>query len=145
MADRRRSRAHAFALVAAGLGLCALVALRVLTDPAPEGSGTHVQLGLEPCGWLVAWNVPCPGCGVTTAMSLFAHGRLSESLATQPFGFAVAAGLVAAFAAALVAHCAGRDLGRALVRIRWAPWILAAALAMTLAWVWKLVRHLAAA
>lgn len=36
--------------------------------------GTHHQLGLLPCGFLVMTGKPCPSCGMTTSFSLMMHG-----------------------------------------------------------------------
>ncbi|MCA9610613.1 MAG: hypothetical protein KC619_33690, partial [Myxococcales bacterium] len=40
--------------------LAVLVTAAMLT-PSPEGHGTHTQLGLPPCGFLVYTGYPCPG------------------------------------------------------------------------------------
>ncbi len=75
---------------AAGLiVLLGLLGVGMALAPSPTGAGTHCQLGLPPCGMLETTGLPCPTCGVTTAFSLAAHGRLAEALPTQPFGFAV--------------------------------------------------------
>jgi len=89
------------AILLGGIGLgMALV-------PAPEGHGTHEQLGLPPCGMMVMTGRPCPTCGVTTAYALAAHGRFVDALVTQPFGLACFV-LTAAAAAALAAALAAR-------------------------------------
>lgn len=137
-----RSLGHWAALGVALLGVAGLLVLRQRTQPDPAGHGTHEQLGLEPCGWLAEWGVPCPGCGVTTSLSLFAHGRLAESAATQPLGFALGAGALGLFVLALAWTLTGRDLGRSARHDRWAPWVLAGALGVTLSWVYKLAQHL---
>ena len=62
------------------LGLAAAI------EPDARGYGTHTQLGLPPCGFLMLTGSPCPGCGLTTA---FAHGiRGSWALAAgaNPLG-----------------------------------------------------------
>ncbi len=62
-----------------------LITAAVLT-PSSEGHGTHTQLGLPPCGFLVFTGYPCPGCGLTTA---FAHMIRLEVLGAwhaNPFG-----------------------------------------------------------
>jgi hypothetical protein len=72
------------AVVALGCGFVLLVA-RLLT-PDPRGVGTHQQLGLPPCFTLTALHIPCPFCGMTTAFSLMAHGRVAQAFVTQPAG-----------------------------------------------------------
>jgi hypothetical protein len=54
--------------------------------PATEGVGTHMQLGLPPCGMMVATGYPCPSCGMTTAFALAANREPLQAFANQPFG-----------------------------------------------------------
>ena len=67
-----------------------------ILTPSEDGLGTHQQMGLPPCNWIVAANMPCPTCGMTTAFSFAAHGNLLESFRTQPLGalLAVATAMV---------------------------------------------------
>jgi hypothetical protein len=58
--------------------------------PDPAGHGTHVQLGLPPCGWVQAFGKPCPTCGMTTAFTHMAHGRPDQALLAQPAGATLA-------------------------------------------------------
>ena len=51
-----------------------------------NGMGTHRQLGLAPCGFLVGTGLPCATCGMTTAFTHAAHGNLLQSFITQPAG-----------------------------------------------------------
>ena len=74
-------------LTAAGL---TYVLLR--TTPDPSGINTHVQLGMQPCGWPAAYGIPCPTCGVTTSASLLVHGQVLDALVNQPFGALAAVG-----------------------------------------------------
>ncbi|MBX3451840.1 MAG: DUF2752 domain-containing protein [Planctomycetaceae bacterium] len=69
-------------LVAGGLGLAAL-------EPDARGFGTHQQLGFPGCTLRTLFGIPCPGCGVTTSLALFARGRFVESAIVQPAGFAL--------------------------------------------------------
>jgi hypothetical protein len=87
------------------------------------------------------FEVPCPGCGVTTSVTLAAQGRFADSFANQPFGFLVALLMGGLVAFAAVGTVAGRDLNRDLtalpVRARALGIVLGAA--MVLAWVYKLL------
>ena len=38
-------------------------------EPDPRGLGTHEQLDLDPCGYLLSTGRPCATCGMTTAFS----------------------------------------------------------------------------
>lgn len=57
------------------------------------GMGTHQQLGLAPCGFLVGTGLPCATCGMTTAFTHAAHGHLIQSFITQPAGMLLCLGL----------------------------------------------------
>jgi hypothetical protein len=128
---------------AAALGL-ALALLGVLVtawrlDPDPRGHGSHQQLGLPPCGFLVAFGRPCMTCGMTTSFALATDLRPVDAFRTQPMGALACLLTAAAFWGALhvaatgsrLASVAGRLLnGRTL-------WVL---LGLTLAaWGYKLL------
>ena len=75
-------------LIWAGLFLApvAVVITAALLTPNPLGHGTHMQLGLPPCGFLVITGYPCPGCGLTTAFSNMAHFNIVAAAHANPFG-----------------------------------------------------------
>jgi hypothetical protein len=54
--------------------------------PSPSGHGTHTQLGLPPCGFLVFTGYPCPGCGLTTAFAHMVRLQLIGAWHANPFG-----------------------------------------------------------
>jgi hypothetical protein len=68
-------------------------------DPAtgePFTQGTHTQLGLPPCNFLVISGFPCPSCGMTTSFSLLMHGDVVGSWRANGAGLLLALmGLVA--------------------------------------------------
>lgn len=74
-------------------------------SPDPAGHGTHTQLGLPPCGWVVAYGKPCPTCGMTTAFTHAAHGRIDLAAVAQPAGAVLAVLTAAVFWVGL--HTAG--------------------------------------
>jgi hypothetical protein len=107
--------------------------------PAAGGMGTHRQLGLPPCGWIVAFNRPCPTCGMTTAFSAASQGDLVTAFRAQPFGallaLAVATGVwVCGYAA--VTGSALPAVYAFLLRPRWV-WVMFGMLLIS--WVYKLV------
>lgn len=57
-----------------------------LLEPDARGFGTHVQLGLPPCGFLALTGAPCPGCGLTTAFAHAVRGDLALAASANPFG-----------------------------------------------------------
>ena len=105
LADRPRLAA----LILGGVFLAASAAARVL-DPDPRGFGTHEQLGLPPCQMLSLSGVPCPFCGMTTALAHIVRGRVLEAFSTHPAGTILfLVGLYGVFGA-----FASKDAGRAL-------------------------------
>jgi len=97
------------AFIAAACLTVLVVAARLTPDPA--GHGTHLQLGLPPCGWVMAWGKPCPTCGMTTAFANAAHLGFFQSLKTQPAGFMLALLAAAGFWAALHVALTGSNVG----------------------------------
>lgn len=137
--DARRNR-----LVALPMFIAAVVLLGVAhaLTPSPTGVGTHEQLGLQPCGFLAAFYIPCATCGMTTAFSHAAHGHLWASFVTQP------AGAMLSVATAMLAIISGyavwsgmslAPLGMALTR----PRVVIPAIAIFLAsWAYTVAHHL---
>ena len=82
--------------------MVALIALAPLVigaglTPADDGHGTHTQMGLPSCSWVMAFERPCPTCGMTTAVTHAANGDLLGSFVTQPAGAVFAVLAAAAF------------------------------------------------
>jgi hypothetical protein len=50
-----------------------LIGVALYLHPSPQLHGTHLQLGLPPCGFYAAFHKPCPTCGLTTSFSAMAH------------------------------------------------------------------------
>jgi hypothetical protein len=69
-----------------------LLMVAVYVQPASEGIGTHQQLGLPQCGWILAANIPCPTCGMTTAWSHTVRGEFPSAFLAQPMGMLLAIG-----------------------------------------------------
>lgn len=80
---------RALGAVVALVGLGPLLVGAGLT-PSADGHGTHTQMGLPSCGWVMAFDKPCPTCGMTTAVTHTAHGDLVGGFLAQPAGFAFA-------------------------------------------------------
>lgn len=58
----------------------------------PRSHGTHRQLGLPSCHILSTLGFPCPSCGMTTSISLLAHGDFIAAWHTNWAGVCVGTG-----------------------------------------------------
>ena len=133
-----RSREHWTVLMLALLAPLGLAALGLVLHPDPRGYGTHEQLGFGPCLPMRLWNIPCPGCGVTTAVTLALRGHVLASLRTQPFGLITILACLACAGWTLATHLRRQDIWSEFQRWNWRlVWkvILVPAL---LAWAYKL-------
>lgn len=139
---RARSPEHARVLALAIVAFTLFLALGRCVEPDARGFGTHEQLGLPVCRAMSVLGVPCPVCGVTTAVALAARGHWIDSLVAQPLGCALAlATCVFALVAALY-QLTGRDLGelvRALALRRGALTFALLAFGAA-AWAYKIAR-----
>ncbi len=107
-------------------------------EPDPRGLGTHEQLGARPCSMIRWFDLPCPGCGVTTSVTLATHGDFWASFANQPFGF-LAFALGALFSLwAPIAHFLGRNLYLDLMRVLSKRVMLGLLLFVLAAWIYKM-------
>jgi hypothetical protein len=64
----------------------------------------HFSLYPFPCGFKQRYNLPCPTCGMTTAVIAFSHGDIKGAFFTQPAaGFFCCLAVLIAFFAFLIA------------------------------------------
>lgn len=129
------------AAAAAALAASTVLLVAAFLQPSGFGLGTHEQLGMPACGWVVTLDLPCPTCGMTTAFAHAADGNLLASLATQPMGCFLA--LVCAMVVLIGGYVAvtGSPLTGLLIKM-WRPrvgWILTAG--FVVAWVYKILSH----
>jgi hypothetical protein len=120
----------------------AVVITATQLTPAPAGMGTHQQLGLPPCGFLVVTGVPCPGCGLTTS---FAHMvRLQFTGATRANPFGVMLFLVTFFTIpiAAVGMVRGTSVLDTLERLHAEKWAILLSVTSILVWVVRVARQL---
>ena len=86
----------------------ALLGIASFLQPADGGLGTHQQLGLPKCGWVLAADLPCPTCGMTTAWSHTVRGHWGSAFMAQPMGMVLAIGSALVGLLALLTACTGR-------------------------------------
>jgi hypothetical protein len=61
-----------------------IIAFRLAPDP--QGHGTHQQLGLPPCTSVIAFDRPCPACGMTTSWAHTVRGQFVGAFIANPLG-----------------------------------------------------------
>jgi len=108
--------------------------------PSVSGMGTHTQLGLPPCSWIVTMDLPCPTCGYTTAFCNVAHGNFLSAFESQPFGALAGFATAVFFLGGLVVLVTGAPLGGVLCRF-WTmrvTWIVLGM--MILGWGYTMLR-----
>ncbi|HIG11797.1 MAG: DUF2752 domain-containing protein [bacterium] len=137
-AQAARGTPHWVILLGLWGAVATMVLLALVAAPDERGFGTHEQLGLAPCR-LMQWSgVPCPGCGVTTALTLAVQGHPSQAFFVQPFGLLCAFGLPFLALWAIRVHRRGADLYEVISRQR-ACWVKSILVLMGAAWIYKLV------
>jgi hypothetical protein len=136
--SERARRLHAL-----GVSLTALILLSVayFLTPASGGVGTHQQLGLPQCGWIIAADIPCPTCGMTTAWSHTVRGNLPTAFMTQPMGMFLA---IAAFCVAiggLITACTGYSFKQLLNTFPPSKIFIVVLVLALIAWGFKILLH----
>lgn len=119
--------------------LTAILVLAACLKPDPSGIGTHQQLGLPPCTWVMMWGIPCPTCGMTTSWSRLLRGDFAGSLQANPAGCLVA--LMAAVMATGLGWSAWRGGWSRLVTAgkAWTAAVLGMATVMMVFWIGRLL------
>jgi len=103
------------------LGTGGVLATAAWLEPAAEGHGTHLQLGLGQCSFLQLTGQPCPMCGATTSFTLMAHLRPLDALVNQPFAAGLFLMTTAVFAISLSETVDPRGRWGRIIR-RLEPW-----------------------
>lgn len=79
-------------------------------DGTPRTMSTHTQLGMDPCGFLLATGRPCPACGMTTSFALLVRGDVGASLRANWAGTLIALVWGGVLVWALASAARGRPL-----------------------------------
>lgn len=118
----------------------AILVVGARVEPSTHGHGSHVQLGMPPCGWVMAFDRPCPTCGMTTAVAHATRGDLLSAFFVQPAGLAVAIASTLVFWMSVHIALTGSALGRLVGREVFRPRILWGLAALVLgSWAYKFV------
>ena len=117
-----------FAMPAVVIGIAATL------TPDPAGHGTHTQLGLPPCGFLVITGVPCPGCGLTTAFANMTRLNIVGAAMANPFGVLLFMVSSATAVVALVGLWKGLPVVETLDRLHVEKWAILMAVTALLVW-----------
>lgn len=105
-----------------------------LLTPNPHGHGTHTQLGLPPCGFLVMTGLPCPGCGLTTSFTFIMHGDLVSAAYANPFGLLLFFVSFSCAVTALLGLVRGWPVVPVLERLHAERWAILLAVGSLLTW-----------
>jgi Protein of unknown function (DUF2752) len=108
-------RAAFFAIAALACG--SLATARGLA-PDARGFGTHEQLGLPACAFRELTQLPCPGCGLTTAFAHMVRGEARAALVASPVGALACLFVFACIPLSLMASARGWSLSQACARMQ---------------------------
>ena len=129
-------------MLVSGLCLGAIVTAAIL-KPDPRGHGTHEQLGLPPCSFMLTTGLPCPTCGMTSAFSLVVRGKVLEGIIAQPASAALCLLTIIMLPISLWTVATGRSICVNWDRLGAVRVSLAFAMIFVGAWGFKLLQALA--
>jgi len=115
-------------------GSIAVLAVALAIEPDVRGYGTHTQLGLPPCGFLLLTGSPCPGCGLTTAFAHGIRGHWSMAASANPLGLALFFVVSACIPLGLAAALRRWSIGEVVDRFGLNRWALAVAGCAIVVW-----------
>jgi len=118
-------------------GSIVVLALAAAIEPAARGYGTHTQLGLPPCGFLLLSGSPCPGCGLTTAFAHGIRGHWAMAASSNPLGLALFLIVCACVPLGVTAALRGWSFGAVIDRFGLSRWALALAGSAIAIWVMR--------
>jgi hypothetical protein len=116
------------------LGALAVLLAARLIVPSPSGVGSHMALGLPPCGFLLWFELPCPTCGLTTAFAHLARFQLADSLRAHPLGLPLFVATVGAVPVGLRGARQGEALSAFVDRLQLDRWALGLVVALLATW-----------
>lgn len=121
----------------------AVLTTAMFLHPSASGHGTHTQLGLPPCGFLVVTGLPCPGCGLTTSFANMVRGHVVDAAHANAFGILLFLVSFATIPLALVGFVRGWRVVPVLERLGAEKWAVVLAAVSLTVWVTRVVTLLA--
>jgi hypothetical protein len=118
-------------------------AIAAFLTPNPHGHGTHTQLGLPPCGFLVVTGLPCPGCGLTTCFAYMIRGQVVDATTANPFGVMLFLVSAATAAVAAVGFVRNWPVIQTLDKMHAEKWAILLSAGSLTVWVVRIVTILA--
>ncbi len=115
-------------------GSLAVLAVAAGIEPDLRGYGSHTQLGLPPCGFLLLTGAPCPGCGLTTAFAHGIRGQWAMAASANPLGLALFLIVCACIPLGVTAALRSWSLGDVIDRFSLNRWALAVAGCAIVVW-----------
>jgi hypothetical protein len=136
LSSRQRLRAALAGLAIAGLLAWLFLAQRL---------GCDVGSMFGPCGFKQRYGLPCPTCGMTTAVLAFTRGEVAQAFEIQPAAALVCAALVASAGILLTVALQGRvapPISRMLARMKVSRVLICIGLIGAVGWAVTLWRAL---
>lgn len=131
-----KARLAGLALFACGAGV---LGTAVALNANAQGMGTHTQLGFAPCGFEASSGLPCATCGMTTSVTLAAHGQLRQAFVVQPAGALFALAMAMSVVVGGWALLTGRSLMPVATAIVAPRWLITAGVIVALAWGYRII------
>lgn len=116
-----------------------VIATAATLTPSPLGHGTHTQLGLPPCGFLLVTGYPCPGCGLTTAFANMTHGHAIAAAHANAFGVLLFLVSAATVPLAVLGFVRGWAVVPVLERLHIERWALVLSAVSLTVWVTRVL------
>ncbi len=122
-----------------GCGALLVLLLARVLQPDPSGFGTHRQLGLPPCGFLLLTSLPCPACGLTTAFAHMARLEVASAMRAHLLGAPLFALTVATVPLSFFACLRAWPIVETMKRLRARRIAAIIAVAALVSWVARIV------
>jgi hypothetical protein len=120
------------------LSACAVLSVAAWLKPNPAGYGTHTQLGLPPCNFLLLTHYPCPSCGLTTCFAFAIRLQFWKAFLANPFGILAFFGTVSLVPASIVLLCRRISFRRITESAHFSKALYTATALYLLSWIFKL-------